>query len=194
MLRRLCVFCGSSVGFRPEYAEAARSVGKLLATRGIGLVYGGSNAGLMKQLADSCLAAGGEVIGVIPQSLVDKERAHHGITKLYIVQSMHERKAMMADVADGFLALPGGFGTWEEFCEVLTWSQLGLQNKACAILNVLGYYDALLDLADRAVEEGFLLPVHRRMLLAGDDPERLVDDLESFVAPVVEKWLDSTTR
>lgn len=131
---------------------------------------------------------------MIPQTLVDRERAHHGITKLHIVQSMHERKSMMADLADGFLALPGGFGTWEEFLEVLTWSQLGLQNKACVILNVLGSYDALLSLTDRAVEEGFLLPIHRRMLLAGDDPERLVDELESFVVPVVEKWLDSTTR
>jgi hypothetical protein len=124
------VFCSSSAGFRPEYAEAARSVGKLFATRSICVVYGGSNAGLMKELADSCLVAGGEVIGVIPQTLVDRERAHHGITKLHIVQSMHERKSMMADLADGFLALPGGFGTWEEFLEVLTWSQLGLQNKA----------------------------------------------------------------
>ncbi len=152
----VCVFCGSSFGASPVYATAARALGSLLAARGSTLVYGGSRVGLMGAVADAALAAGGKVIGVIPQSLVLKEVAHSGLTELRVVDSMHERKAMMADLSGGFIALPRGFGTFEEFCEVLTWAQLGLHRKPCALLNVNGYFDDLLRLFDHGVEE------HRR--------------------------------
>jgi uncharacterized protein (TIGR00730 family) len=155
MLRRLCVFCGSSSGVHSEYAQAAQTVARLLCRRGIELVYGGGNVGLMGTLADACLQAGGRVIGVIPQALADKEVAHTGVTELRVVSSMHERKSVMADLSDAFVALPGGYGTWEELFEVLSWSQLGIQRKACGLLNVKGYYDPLLELADRAGSQGF---------------------------------------
>lgn len=194
MLNRICVFCGSSTGVRHEYAEAAQTVGALLAERGIELVYGGGNVGLMGEMADACLAAGGRVIGVIPQLLVGKELAHKGLTELRIVATMHERKAMMADLADAFIALPGGFGTWDEFCEVLTWSQLGIQHKGCALLNVLGYYDPLLALADRAVEEGFLRKENRELMLDGTDTAKLLDRLSDFAPPFADKWLGRAAR
>jgi uncharacterized protein (TIGR00730 family) len=194
MLRRICVFCGSSSGTRPVYTQAAQTVGRLLAQHGIELVYGGGNVGLMGAVADECLTRGGRVIGVIPQMLVDKEVAHTGLTELRIVASMHERKAVMADLSDAFLSLPGGFGTWEEFCEVLTWSQLGIQRKACALLNVNGYYDPLLAMADKAVSEGFLRNIHRDLLLSDDDPVRLLDSLSSYVVPIVDKWIDRQAR
>ena len=177
MLRRLCVFCGSSSGARPAYHEAARTVGGLLGRRGIELVYGGGHVGLMGVVADACLSAGGRVIGVIPQALADKEVAHTGLTELRIVRSMHERKAVMADLSGAFLVLPGGYGTWEEFFEVLTWSQLGIHRKACALLNVSGYYDPLLAMADSATAQGFVRQVHRDSLLSDTDPERLLDRL-----------------
>src|SRR5262245_4044044 len=139
MLRNVCVFCGSSCGTKPVYSRAAQQIGQLLSQRKIGLVYGGGNVGLMGQIADACLNEGGRVVGVMPKALVEKEIAHRGLTKLHVVESMHERKALMADLADAFIALPGGYGTWDEFCEVLTWSQLGLHRKACALLNVNGY-------------------------------------------------------
>jgi len=157
-------------------------VGRLLAVRGIELVYGGGNVGLMGTLANACLESGGRVIGVIPQSLVDKEVAHTGLTELRVVGSMHERKFLMAELSDAFMALPGGYGTWEELFEMLTWSQLGLHRKACAILNVNGYYDALLKMADNAVDEGFLRSANRDLLLADADPERLTDRLISQFA------------
>lgn len=194
MLKRLCVFCGSSFGVRPEYAEAARAVGRLLAERNVELVYGGSNAGTMHELANACMGAGGRVIGIMPRHMVDREIAHRGITELHIVNSMHERKAMMADLASAFLALPGGFGTFEEFFEVLTWSQLGLHRKACGVLNVAGYYDPLLALADHGVAEGFVRPVHRELILSGTEPAELLDHLGTYVPPVVEKWLDRSSR
>ena len=156
MLRRVCIFCGSSPGTNGLYREAARTVGRLLCQRGLELVYGGGNVGLMGAVADGCLQDGGRVIGVIPEALKKKELAHSGLTELRVVGSMHERKALMADLSDAFIALPGGYGTWDEFCEILTWSQLGIQRKACALLNVNGYYDPLLAMADRAVSEGFL--------------------------------------
>jgi len=156
-LRRLCVFTGSSAGVRPEYREAARDLGRLLAQRGIGLVYGGARVGLMGAVADAALEAGGVVIGVIPQGLVAKEIAHTGLTELRVVASMHERKAMMADLADGFVALPGGWGTLEEFFEVLTWAQLGLHAKPCGLLNVGGYFDGLLKASLAFSIVGFLL-------------------------------------
>src|SRR5258706_619548 len=177
MLTRVCVFCGSSSGTREVYQQAAQTVGRVLCRRGIELVYRGGHVGLMGVGADAWLGEGGPVIGVIPQALADREVAHTGLTALRIVGSMHERKALMADLSDAFVALPGGFGTWEEFLEVLTWSQLGIQHKACALLNVDGYYDPLLEMADRAVSEGFLLPVNRDLLISDSDPERLLDRL-----------------
>jgi uncharacterized protein (TIGR00730 family) len=175
MLRRICVFCGSSPGENSIYEQAAQSMGRLLCRRGIELVYGGGNVGLMGALANACLEAGGHVIGVIPQSLVDQEVAHGGLTELRVVASMHERKFLMAELSDAFIALPGGYGTWEELFEMLTWSQLKIHRKICAILNVNGYYDPLLKMADKAVGEGFLRASNRAILLADTDPERLVD-------------------
>jgi uncharacterized protein (TIGR00730 family) len=194
MLQRICVFCGSSSGTGEIYIESARAVGRLLCERNIELVYGGGRVGLMGAVADACLAAGGRVTGVIPQLLVDKEVAHRGLTELRVVQTMHERKALMADLADAFLALPGGYGTWDELCEVLTWSQIGIHRKASALLNVNGYYDPLLAMVDRAVAEGFLRDVHRELLLTDTDPARLLDRLESYVTPVADKWMDRTNR
>jgi uncharacterized protein (TIGR00730 family) len=194
VLQRICVFCGSSFGSRPAYREAAETIGRLLCQRGIELVYGGSNVGLMGAMADACLNGGGRVIGVIPQALVDKEVVHLGLTELRIVRSMHERKSLMADLSDAFVALPGGYGTWDEFCEMLTWSQLGIQRKACALLNVSGYYDSFLEFADRAVSEGFLRGVNRDLMLSDDDPVRLLDRLASYTVPIVDKWIGRPAR
>jgi uncharacterized protein (TIGR00730 family) len=194
MMQRICVFCGSSSGKGESYLQAARQVGRLLCERGIELVYGGGNVGLMGALADACLTQGGRVIGVIPQLLVDKEVAHQGLTELHVVETMHERKALMADLADAFLALPGGYGTWDELCEVLTWSQIGIQRKPNALLNVNGYYDPLLAMMDRAHSEGFLRDIHAELLLTDTDPARLLDRLETYAMPVVDKWMDRTNR
>lgn len=189
-LRRLCVFCGSSRGARADYRDAARAVGRLLGSRGIGLVYGGGNVGLMGELADAALAAKGEVIGVIPRALERWEVAHQGLTRLEVVDSMHQRKARMAELADGFLALPGGFGTLEELCEVLTWAQLEIHRRPCALLNVAGYFDPLLKLLDHAVAERFLWPEHRELLIAAVDPVEVLDRLERYVPPRIPKWVD----
>jgi len=194
MLRRICVFCGSSSGTRLVYQQAAQTVGRLLCRRGIELVYGGGKVGLMGTLANACLTEGGRVIGVIPQALADKELSHTGLTELRIVSSMHERKSVMADLSDAFVSLPGGFGTWEEFFEVLTWSQLGIQHKPCAVLNVNGYYDPLIAMADSALSEGFLRNVHRDLLLSDSDPERLLDRLSNYAVPTVDKWIGRPTR
>src|SRR5262245_37272451 len=188
-VRSLCVFCGSSVGARSEYAAAAIATGRLLAERGIRIVYGAGNVGLMGVLADAALSAGGQVIGVIPQLLVDKELAHRGLTELRIVGSMHERKAVMAELSDGFVALPGGLGTLEELCEILTWAQLGIHHKPVGCLNVLGYFDPLFQLLDRAASEQFFRPQHRGLLLAADTPEQLLSLIEQR-QPIAEKWFD----
>ncbi len=193
MLKRVCVFCGSSDGARPVYREAAAELGSVLAARGVGLVYGGGNIGLMGALADGALAAGGEVIGVIPEHLVSKEFAHRRVD-LRVVHSMHERKALMADLSDAFIALPGGFGTLDEFCEVLTWSLLGLHAKPCGLLNVDGYYDALLGLFDHAVAEGFAQVESRALVLVDGDAGRLLDRLSDWQAPVLEPWIDRDGR
>jgi uncharacterized protein (TIGR00730 family) len=193
-MRRLCVFCGSSFGARPAYAEAAQELGALLAARGIVLVYGGAKVGLMGVIADATLAAGGEVIGVMPQSMVLKEIAHLGLTKLHVVESMHQRKAMMADLSDGFIALPGGFGTLEEFCEVLTWAQLGLHRKPCGLLNLHGYFDHLLKLFDHAMDEQLLRPENRAMVLAAGNTMELLDRLAKYQPPAVDKWIDRDER
>jgi uncharacterized protein (TIGR00730 family) len=177
-MRRICVFCGSSTGLRPGYAAAARHLGKLLVEHNLGLVYGGGSVGLMGILADAALAAGGEVIGVIPQSLADREVAHHGLGELRIVETMHERKAAMADLADAFIALPGGFGTLDEFFEILTWAQLGIHAKPCGLLNVESYFDSLLDFLDRAVDDQLLKLAHRRLILVENDPRELLARLE----------------
>jgi len=186
-VRRICVFCGSSAGSRPAYAAAAKDLAAHLAANGIGLVYGGSNVGLMRVLADTALAAGGAVIGVMPQTLVDREVAHRGLTDLRVAGSMHERKALMGELSDAFIAMPGGYGTLDEFCEVLTWTQLGVHHKPCGILNVEGYYDHLLQLFDRAAAEGFVKPVHREMVIADTNPARLVARLREFAAPHADK-------
>lgn len=193
-MKSVCVYCGSSVGHRQEYAQAARTVGQLLATRGLRTVYGAGNIGLMGVLADAALEAGGEVIGVIPEALVARELAHNGVTDLRIVSSMHERKALMADLSDAFLALPGGFGTFEELCEMLTWLQLGIHQKPCGLLNVAGYYDPLIAMFDRAVDERFLRPQHRKLLSIENDPVSLLDRLQHTQPPEVHKWLDRDER
>jgi uncharacterized protein (TIGR00730 family) len=189
MIKRVCVFCGSSPGARPAYAAAAAALARSLVDRGLTIVYGGGNVGLMGVLADAARAAGGEVIGVIPKPLVAKELAHTQLSDLRIVESMHERKALMADLADAFIAMPGGYGTFEEFCEILTWTQLGLQRKPCGILNIEGYYDHLLQMFDHAVAEQFVKPVHRVMFIAEREPESLVGKLLNFRVPAVDKWL-----
>lgn len=194
VLTRVCVFCGSSFGRREVYRETAQQVGRLLAERRIGLVYGGSNVGLMGAMTDACLAAGGDVIGVIPQNLVDREVAHRGLPDLRIVQTMHERKALMADLADGFLALPGGFGTLDELCEILTWAQLGIQRKPVGLLNIAGFFDALLALLDHSVEEGFLRPAHRELLISDDNETRLLDRMAQSTPPDLPKWVDRPDR
>jgi uncharacterized protein (TIGR00730 family) len=193
MLERVCVFCGSSDGVRASYREVAARLGRALAGRRLGIVYGGGNVGLMGALADAALAEGGEVIGVIPEHLVAKELAHHGVD-LRVVHSMHERKALMGDLADAFIALPGGFGTLEEFLEVLTWSQLGLHAKPCALLDVAHYYDGLLTFLQHAVREHFVLEDSRSLVLVDDDPERLLERLAAWQPPALRRWIDRDER
>lgn len=188
-MKRVCVFCGSSLGVKPEYAEAAVTLGGLLARRGIGLVYGGGNVGLMGVIADAVLEAGGEVIGVIPHALATREIEHQGLTKLHVVDSMHSRKAMMADLADAFIAMPGGVGTFEEFFEAVTWTQLGVHRKPCGLLNVAAFYTPLAAFIDQAVSEGFIKPVHRASIVVDDNAERLLDSLAVVALPDVPKWI-----
>jgi uncharacterized protein (TIGR00730 family) len=189
-MRRICVFTGSSSGVRPEYRSAAEDWGRLLAERGIGLVYGGARVGLMGAVADATLAAGGEVIGVIPSALVTKEIAHNALTDLRVVSSMHERKAMMADLADAFVALPGGWGTLEEFFEALTWAQLGLHRKPCGLLNAQGYFDGLLAFLAHSIDQGFVRPEYAAMIAVAGAPTELLERLRRTTAPPVPKWLD----
>jgi uncharacterized protein (TIGR00730 family) len=177
MIRRVCIFCGSSTGVRPEYRAAAEAIGIELARRQIGIVFGGGCVGLMGVVADTALAHGAHVIGVIPSAMVAREIAHRGLPDLRIVASMHERKALMASLSDAFIALPGGFGTFEEFCEVITWTQLGLHRKPCGLLNVAGYYDPLVALFDRAVADGFIRPQNRGIVVTESSPGALVERL-----------------
>jgi len=193
-MKRVCVFCGSSIGSRPVYREAAQALGAALARRNLGLVYGGGKVGLMGVVADAALAAGGEVIGVIPDFLEAKEVGHRGLTELRVVGSMHERKAMMAALSDGFIALPGGYGTLEEFGEILTWAQLDLHHKPIGLLDVAGYYDPLLRLFDHAVAEGFLSPALRALVLEESDPARLLDALAAHEPRAVAKWAGRDER
>jgi uncharacterized protein (TIGR00730 family) len=175
---KICVFTGSRHGLRPEYAEAAKRLGQLLVERGYGLVYGGGNVGLMNVVANTMLELGGNVTGVIPDRLVGKEVAHQGLSDLRVVSSMHERKALMAELSDGFIAMPGGIGTMEEFFEVLSWAQLGIHAKPCGLLNVSGYYDPLIQFLDHAVSEDFIKPKHRVLMMVEGEPGKLLDRFE----------------
>jgi len=183
-LHRVCIFCGSSTGIRPEHRDAAEQLAVELVRRKIGVVFGGGCVGLMGVIADATLAHGGHAIGVIPSALVARELAHRGLPDLRIVSSMHERKALMAELSDAFIALPGGFGTFEEFCEAVTWTQLGLHRKPCGLLNVGGFYDPLLALFDRAVADGFIKPPNRGIVIADSDPGMLVERLAEPLARV----------
>jgi uncharacterized protein (TIGR00730 family) len=189
-VERVCIFAGSNVGAGPAFADAARALGAGLAAEGIGIVYGGGNVGLMGVGADAALGAGGEVIGVIPDFLMAKELGHTGVTRLEVVGSMHERKALMAELADGFVALPGGFGTFDELFEILTWGQLGLHAKPVVALDVAGYYEPLAALVARAEEAGFLRPQHRGLLRVATDVPSTLAALYEPVAPPAGKWLD----
>ncbi|ACA17846.1 conserved hypothetical protein [Methylobacterium sp. 4-46] len=191
---RLCVFCGSSDGALPLYREGAAALGRHLARSGVGLVYGGGKVGLMGAVADAILEEGGEAIGVMPRALVEKEIGHPGLTTLHVVGSMHERKAMMADLADGFVALPGGLGTFEELFEIWTWAQLGYHPKPVALLNVGGFYDGLLAFLDHVTGQGFVRAPHRAMLLAGDAPEDLLARIRAYEPPRVIKWVSGSER
>lgn len=187
MLKRICVFCGSSPGLLPAYAEAARDLGFLLAEKGIGLVYGGGNVGMMGIIASAVLEKNGDVIGVIPRDLADKEVAYTELSDLRIVGSMHERKALMADLADGFIAMPGGLGTIEEFFEVLTWAQLGIHPKPCGLLNVAGYFDKLMEFLDHVVDQQFVIRDHLSIVLLEESAEALIKTFETYRPPVVDK-------
>jgi uncharacterized protein (TIGR00730 family) len=189
-MHRICVFCGSSRGGRPIYAEAAREMGREIAARQMTLVYGGGQVGLMGEVANAVLDAGGEVIGVIPHALASREIAHQQLTKLHVVDSMHDRKALMSQLSDAFVAMPGGFGTYEEFFEAVTWTQLGVHRKPCGLLNVEGFYDPVIGFLDRAVEEEFVRPQHRATILVDSSPGRLLDQLRRVTLPDVPKWID----
>jgi uncharacterized protein (TIGR00730 family) len=189
-MKRICVFCGSARGVRPDYADAARRLGRALASRHLALVYGGGRVGLMGEIANSVLDAGGDVVGVIPRSLYEMEVAHTGVTDLRVVDSMHERKALMADLSDGFIALPGGLGTLEELFEVLTWGQLGLHGKPCGLLEVEGYFEHLIAFLSHAVGERFLRAEHRGLLMVATCPAALLDRLAEHRPPRIEKWID----
>lgn len=195
-MKRICVFCGSSFGTKPGYVQAARSLGRTLAERNTGLVYGGAHVGLMGQLANACLEAGGEVIGVIPERLRDMNLAHTRLAKLHVVGSMHERKALMADLSDGFIALPGGLGTIEEFFEAITWAQLGMHQKPCGLLNACGFYDTLLDFINQLVEQQFVETDNCKMIQIDETPEGLLNKLDAYDAPTASKieWVLQMTK
>ncbi|HXT11353.1 MAG TPA: TIGR00730 family Rossman fold protein [Candidatus Angelobacter sp.] len=191
--KRLCIFCGSSSGGNGVYAQAAKTAGTELAKRGIGLVYGGGNVGLMGVIADSVLAAGGDVFGVIPEALMAREVGHRGLRDLRVVKTMHERKALMAELSDGFIALPGGIGTFEEFFEIVTWAQLGLHSKPCALFNVSGFYDPLLRLIDHAIQERFVKPTQRDLVIVESDFNTLMQRMAHHYIPHEPKWISKET-
>ncbi|MGF6392922.1 TIGR00730 family Rossman fold protein [Pseudomonas plecoglossicida] len=189
-VRSVCVFCGASIGANPAYREAAVALGQAIARRGLTLVYGGGAVGLMGTVAEAAMAAGGEVIGIIPESLMNAEIGHKGLTRLEVVDGMHARKARMAELSDAFIALPGGLGTLEELFEVWTWGQLGYHAKPLGLLDVNGFYEKLGGFLDHIVEEGFVRPQHRAMLLLEQQADALLDGMEQFVSPVLPKWVD----
>jgi uncharacterized protein (TIGR00730 family) len=188
-MKRICVFCGSNSGLNPVFLETAEKVGLFLAENNIELVYGGGRVGLMGKIADTVMANSGKVIGIIPRSLAEKEVAHSGLTELHIVNSMHERKALMAELSDGFIALPGGFGTFEELCEIITWAQLGIHKKPCGFLNINGFYNSLIELFDTATRENFIRTEHRGLVLIEKEIENLFDKMKAYESPVMEKWI-----
>jgi len=188
-IKRVCVYCGSSSGNNPAYSLAAKHLANAMCERGIGLVYGGAAVGIMGAVADAVLAGGGEAIGIIPKSLAVKEVAHEKLSQLHVVASMHERKAMMAELSDGFVALPGGWGTLEEIFEILTWAQLGFHEKPCALLNIEGYYDNLIRFMENSFEQGFVNELCRPMLIKSNDPGALLDGFATYSAPRVRKWM-----
>lgn len=189
-MQSICVFCGSNVGNQPAFIEAAQAMGRLLVQQNMRLVYGAGNVGLMGVIADAVLEAGGEVVGVIPHFLKAKEVCHTGLTELHVTETMHQRKQLMSDISDGYIALPGGFGTMDELCEILTWSQLGLHQDPIGLLDVAGYYTHLIGLFDQMVEAQFLHPKNRSLVLSDTDPASLLQQMENFSPPDVEKWLD----
>ncbi len=190
-MKDICVYCGSSPGRLEVYAEGARALAQALVARNLGLVYGGASIGLMGLIADSVLSLGGHAVGVIPHALAQKEVAHRGLTELHITHSMHERKTLMAELSDGFVAMPGGIGTFEEIFEVWTWAQLGIHAKPCGLLNVSGYFDALTTFLDHATQEQFLKPPHRSLLVVESDPDALLDRFASYQAPGIQNWLEA---
>lgn len=190
-LRRICVFCGSNCGIRPDYCQAAHTLGVELVRRNIELVYGGASVGCMGALANAVLAAGGKAIGVMPRYLVEKEIAHTGLSELRVVASMHERKSLMEELSDGFIAMPGGMGTLEEIFEIVTWAQLGMHEKPCGLYDVAGYYEKLTQFLDHARDELFMKPEHRDILLYSDSPRDLLNSFERFTPPKVTKWIRS---
>lgn len=189
-MKRLCVYCGSNSGGQSDYARVARQLARAMVNRNIDLVYGGASVGLMGEIANAVLEEGGDVIGIIPKGLFEKEVAHTDVTELREVDSMHERKALMADLSDGFIALPGGLGTIEEIFEIITWSQLGMHQKPCGLLNVCHYYDKLIGFLDHAVSEQFIKTAHRSTILIDECPDTLLDKFEAYKAPETTKWID----
>jgi uncharacterized protein (TIGR00730 family) len=189
-MKSICVYCGSSPGRQPAYSNAARDLARTLVERNIRLVYGGASVGIMGLIADSVLQLGGQVVGVIPEALSRKELAHQSLTELHVTQSMHERKTLMAELSDGFIAMPGGIGTLEEIFEIWTWAQLGFHNKPCGMLNIGGYFDSLTAFLDHAVEEQFVRPPHRSMLIVETAPETLLDRLATYKPTTIQKWVD----
>lgn len=192
-MKRICVFCGSSSGTDPVFTETAKTVGEFLVANDIELVYGGGRVGLMGTIADAVLSKGGKVIGVIPESLAIKEVAHGGLTEIHVVNSMHERKAMMAELSDGFMAMPGGFGTFEEFCEIVTWAQLGIHQKPCALLNVNGFYDYLIELFNHSAAQQFIRDEHRGIVLVESEINRLFELMKNYKPPAIDKWIDKNS-
>ncbi len=188
-MKRICVYCGSNPGRNPLYRQAAAALGKTLADRGIGLVYGGASIGVMGAVADAVLDADGEAIGIIPRSLAVKEVAHENLSEQFVVESMHERKALMAEMSDGFVALPGGWGTIEEIFEILTWAQLGFHEKPCGLLNVAGYFDGLFSFLEHAIDEHFVKPQYRELLILESDENRLLERFGRYRAPKIHKWI-----
>ncbi len=189
-MKRICVFCSSNNGADPIYLETAKKLGVFLVKEKIELVYGGGRVGLMGKIADTVMENGGKVIGVIPEALAEKEVAHEGLTELKVVSSMHERKALMAELSDGFIALPGGFGTFEELCEIITWAQLGFHDKPCGFLNINSYYEPLIELFDKATNEGFVRQEHRNIVLIQEDIQKMIEAMREYKPPILEKWLD----
>ncbi|MDF1760134.1 MAG: TIGR00730 family Rossman fold protein [Coxiellaceae bacterium] len=188
-IQSIGVFCGSSLGYAPIYEEMAKKLGEFLALQNISLIYGGAKVGLMGAIADSVLAGGGRVVGVMPELLMEKEIAHNGLSQLHVVKSMHERKALIHDLSDAFIMMPGGVGSLDEFFEMITWAQLGYHHKACSIYNVNHYFDKLLAFLDHVESEGFIKSIHRRMPVVESDPKKLLDSIEQYSAPKVNKWI-----